>query len=345
MSFGEGFVSIAPAKAADGDADGVADGLVFHASVANALEGGQKITDAGSDFTTPAATSSITILNEADALTDNVTGVGSIAIGGHISGTGEGQILIGTDGDATSGPTAGTSIGVIIIGSEANGYAAASAGAACHNSIVMGQSTALAGSSQGAVLIGRDVDGGGNNVIGIGSDMSNLGASTIALGIDVQATTTNICIGKTVRATAGTDVICFGNQTDANKVGATAIGSGNSTGAGAQATGGVGNTALGGDDGTNVGAKVTGGDRGQSFGSGSVVTASDAVNFGIGTNSTANTFQVNAMTIVPPAVTTTRAGIRLTHGTAPTSPVDGDMWTTTAGLYVRINGSTVGPLS
>lgn len=39
------------------------------------------------------------------------------------------------------------------------------------------------------------------------------------------------------------------------------------------------------------------------------------------------------------------AGIRMPHGTAPTSPVNGDMWTTTAGLYVRINGATVGPLS
>ena len=39
------------------------------------------------------------------------------------------------------------------------------------------------------------------------------------------------------------------------------------------------------------------------------------------------------------------ARFRLPHGTAPTSPVDGDCWTTTAGLYVRINGATVGPLS
>jgi hypothetical protein len=39
------------------------------------------------------------------------------------------------------------------------------------------------------------------------------------------------------------------------------------------------------------------------------------------------------------------AGLNLPHGTAPSSPVDGDIWTTTAGLYVRINGSTVGPLS
>lgn len=46
-----------------------------------------------------------------------------------------------------------------------------------------------------------------------------------------------------------------------------------------------------------------------------------------------------------PATTTAAASLRLPHGTAPTSPVDGDLWTTSAGLYVRINGATVGPLS
>lgn len=35
-----------------------------------------------------------------------------------------------------------------------------------------------------------------------------------------------------------------------------------------------------------------------------------------------------------------KAGLCLPHGTAPTSPVNGDMWTTTAGLYVRIDGVT-----
>lgn len=39
------------------------------------------------------------------------------------------------------------------------------------------------------------------------------------------------------------------------------------------------------------------------------------------------------------------AGVRVPHGAAPSAPVDGDMWTTTAGLFVRINGVTVGPLS
>lgn len=45
------------------------------------------------------------------------------------------------------------------------------------------------------------------------------------------------------------------------------------------------------------------------------------------------------------ASTTGAASINLPHGTAPSSPVNGDIWTTTSGLYVRINGVTVGPLT
>jgi hypothetical protein len=45
------------------------------------------------------------------------------------------------------------------------------------------------------------------------------------------------------------------------------------------------------------------------------------------------------------ASSTTRAGLNIPHGAAPSSPVNGDMWTTTAGLFVRINGATIGPLS
>jgi hypothetical protein len=44
-----------------------------------------------------------------------------------------------------------------------------------------------------------------------------------------------------------------------------------------------------------------------------------------------------------PASTTGSAGVRLPHGTAPTSPVNGDVWTTTAGMYAQVNGVTVGP--
>lgn len=40
------------------------------------------------------------------------------------------------------------------------------------------------------------------------------------------------------------------------------------------------------------------------------------------------------------ASATSGAGLNLPHGTAPTSPVNGDMWTTTAGLFLRISGGT-----
>lgn len=46
-----------------------------------------------------------------------------------------------------------------------------------------------------------------------------------------------------------------------------------------------------------------------------------------------------------PASTTDRASFRILQGSAPTAPLDGEIWTTSAGLFVRINGSTIGPLS
>lgn len=54
--------------------------------------------------------------------------------------------------------------------------------------------------------------------------------------------------------------------------------------------------------------------------------------------------QAGGLLYVSPS-TTTNAGFRLGHGSAPASPVNGDVWTTTAGMYVRINGVTVGPLA
>lgn len=44
------------------------------------------------------------------------------------------------------------------------------------------------------------------------------------------------------------------------------------------------------------------------------------------------------------ASTTGGAKFRLVPGVDPSSPQDGDMWTTAAGLYVRSNGVTIGPL-
>jgi hypothetical protein len=49
--------------------------------------------------------------------------------------------------------------------------------------------------------------------------------------------------------------------------------------------------------------------------------------------------------VVFAAATTAGASLRVPHGTAPSSPTNGDVWTTTTGLFARINGSTVGPFA
>lgn len=41
------------------------------------------------------------------------------------------------------------------------------------------------------------------------------------------------------------------------------------------------------------------------------------------------------------ASTTGVSSLRLAHGAAPSAPVNGDVWTTTAGLFARINGTTI----
>lgn len=43
--------------------------------------------------------------------------------------------------------------------------------------------------------------------------------------------------------------------------------------------------------------------------------------------------------------TTAAAGLNLPPGTAPTSPNNGDIWTTSSGVYAQVNGSTVGPFA
>ena len=53
-----------------------------------------------------------------------------------------------------------------------------------------------------------------------------------------------------------------------------------------------------------------------------------------------STAVTSTLLLVAPASTTSAASIRMPHGTAPTSPVNGDEWTTSAGKFVRINGVT-----
>jgi len=45
-------------------------------------------------------------------------------------------------------------------------------------------------------------------------------------------------------------------------------------------------------------------------------------------------------TVILPAATASLSPLRIPHGTAHAAPTDGDIWTTTAGLFVRVNGAT-----
>jgi len=49
--------------------------------------------------------------------------------------------------------------------------------------------------------------------------------------------------------------------------------------------------------------------------------------------------------LVLPAATSGLGPLRIPHGTAPSAPDNGMLWTTSAGLYVQVNGATVGPLA
>lgn len=59
-----------------------------------------------------------------------------------------------------------------------------------------------------------------------------------------------------------------------------------------------------------------------------------------------STVSPSGLEVLIPASTTAQAGINLAPGVAPTSPVNGDLWTTSGGLFARIGGATYSlPLS
>jgi hypothetical protein len=66
-----------------------------------------------------------------------------------------------------------------------------------------------------------------------------------------------------------------------------------------------------------------------------------AQNFFGGIMGVGNATPSTSTAFIVPASTTGVSSLRIPHGTAPSVPVDGDVWTTTTAMFVRINGSTV----
>ena len=73
-------------------------------------------------------------------------------------------------------------------------------------------------------------------------------------------------------------------------------------------------------------------------------TPSGVSNVSVGFNITSSNITAVGE-LITAASTAGSAGFNLPHGVSPTAPVNGDVWTTTAGLFAQINGSTVGPFS
>lgn len=67
----------------------------------------------------------------------------------------------------------------------------------------------------------------------------------------------------------------------------------------------------------------------------------NAVNFFAGVTGVGNATPSASTALITPASTTSISSLRIPHGSAPSSPVNGDVWTTTTAMFVRINGSTV----
>jgi hypothetical protein len=103
---------------------------------------------------------------------------------------------------------------------------------------------------------------------------------------------------------------------------------------------GTGNTATFGTEGSVAGTSWTGSHAyatlvGGTSGFTEFVTGG-AVRATIG-----NGFFASLVEFLTPASTTANAGFNLPHGAAPTTPTNGDVWTTSAGFFARINGVTI----
>jgi len=144
-----------------------------------------------------------------------------------------------------------------------------------------------------------------------------IGVASPAYPLDIGS---SMQVGTAIIAKGGTWIAIFGGQV---QCGATDVGS----------AGGIGyagsNTVLAAGGGVSLAFRIGGTEY---------MRLTNAGLFAVGQTSATAQLDISAST-------TTRASLRIRHGVAPTTPNDGDMWTSTAGLFVRINGVTVGPLT
>ena len=266
--------------------------------------------------------------------------------------TGSANVTTGTQSDPTatsitattagggSSNTAGTN--AVAIGDNASaagnntvaiGYNATTSGAGNQNNIAIGHGSFSGGSE--SVAVGDFAEADGNLSISIGTGWAKQDGA-ISIGTATAGGINSIGIGS----------MNTGSIVHANGDGSVAIGV-DSSGNGAFASG-QNSTTLGGNS-------LASGDYSTAIGSGTAAQAPGSVAIGVDSSgqatatSTADEIKLgtgaHSVMVLGKLNTAASNGVKarlnLPHGTAPTTPVDGDIWTTSSGIFTQINGTTV----
>lgn len=253
--------------------------------VGNGYIGGVKTTDAGAALAS-LGTDSITIISGASVSDMKATGANSVVIGHDVKAESTNSVVLG-DTSVSRGASD------VVIGLNAS-----SLGTGNNYNIVMGELATCGASASSSVVLGYSAESGSDSGIALGKHSHASGLYSIRMGADTGTSDAagdySIIAGYNVQSTASGDYcVALGKDISANGVNNIYIGNAAVTpsggddniliGTGANSTGTFDDTiALG--NGATVGATSA-----NALGLSAVCNASNAWQFGAGTNSTANT--------------------------------------------------------
>ncbi len=241
---------------------------------------------------------------------------GGVTLSNAVTGTGE-MVLQTSPSLTTPALGAATGASLALNGATLGSNALAATGTAAISGALTSAAHAIASASVNALVAGPN------------------GATNPAFNVD--ASTSSAATGLNVKAAAaGSGLAASVSSSGANE--SLSI---NAKGSGSIA---LGNVSSGGVT-IGAGSAITSSGAGGALGAFAFASPASPPAVG-GTTPAAGAFTTLSATglISAAASTTSGASLNLPQGSAPSAPNNGDLWTTSAGLYARIAGSTVGPL-